>query len=62
MNNEELEWAPNCPMCQSLNTNESVLAQGREIWMEKECNDCGVEWIDFYSYSGMDIIDPLDTP
>ena len=58
---EELEWKPNCPICQALDVDESILAQGKEIWVEKQCNQCGVEWLDFYKYNGMDIIDPVDS-
>ena len=56
--NNDVEWAPTCPMCKSENTNESILAQGGEIWVEKECNGCGVEWLEFFEYSGMDFVDP----
>lgn len=58
---DDIVWKVECPMCQSDNTNESIMAQGREIWVEKECNDCGVEWIDFYTYSGMDFIQSFDS-
>ena len=53
---DEIEWAPSCPMCQSEDITESILEPGKEIWVEKECNECGVEWMDFYQYTGMDFI------
>ena len=55
---EDLVWAPECPMCNSKDVDESIIMKNTEVWVEKECLKCSVEWIDFYTFSGMDIIDP----
>ena len=53
----DLVWKPECPMCDSKHSNESIVVNEDYIHVDKECNKCGAQWQDVYEYMGMDIKD-----
>jgi hypothetical protein len=45
-----------CPFCHSDDVNGGALTvDGKEVWQEVCCNDCGLIWTDFYTLTGYEV-------
>jgi predicted Zn finger-like uncharacterized protein len=49
----------NCPRCKSkiIVSAEPTQIDGSAVWQRMQCSNCGAEWHDLYTLTGMELID-----
>jgi DNA-directed RNA polymerase subunit RPC12/RpoP len=53
-----------CPKCGSTNISsiDFVQADGMSAWQDIACRDCGAEWQDLYTLTGIDLLADDNAP
>jgi uncharacterized Zn finger protein len=59
----DIMYLNECPICHSEDISSEIQShEGDQMNMLRDCLDCGVEWVEFFKYDGMDILDDTSDP